>query len=128
MSYEGDEALYDTQSDGCSHKPKWRCLKPKCTWDEMGSMEGRCRPIKCSERKYSCRLDNSCEVVRDSNNNKKCVDKSKPTYGGGYTLTKEKMKTPLGDRNVYIGPRGGKYVKIRGALVNIKKVATSSKK
>jgi hypothetical protein len=36
------------------------------------------------------------------------------------TKTNQKVKTPKGDRIVYKGPRGGKYVKLNNKLVNIK--------
>ena len=38
----------------------------------------------------------------------------------GKTKTKERIQTPKGPRTVYVGPRGGKYVKIAGAFVNIR--------
>ena len=47
---------------------------------------------------------------------------SKKNQANSYTITTSKINTKHGNRNIYVGKRGGKYVKINGEFVSVTKL------
>lgn len=67
---------------------------------------------------------NSWELVwiEDANTHENIWERSKPTNAmvGGKKITKEKVRVGKKEKTVYVGPRGGRYVKTNGSFIRIK--------
>jgi hypothetical protein len=60
------------------------------------------------------------------------TSKNIPSLEGGapkqHKLTHKKVKLGSMERNVHVGPRGGKYVKVNGEMVSLKKAKDAANK
>lgn len=45
--------------------------------------------------------------------------------GSGLKSSKKKIQTPKGDRTIYIGKRGAKYIKLNGTFISLSKLKLS---
>ena len=114
-------------------KPEYKCedIKGFCNDTDYKCKQGyTCSDEQRCKKNDTCSTDNNCtenELCVDG----KCYTKSGDSYGGAkkknLRRTEKKVKLSKGTRCVYVGSRGGEYVKINGEFVPLKKAMKGSK-